>query len=172
LKYLINPTVFFEDGWLILSWLTLFPFLRKNPHHTQTRLLALPAILYALILVVTGAQSHFFAWYMIPFYPFLFIILAVFLDEFRREPDGLTASVLFLSIGVWCVHLNLTGWILSSPNGRYYFMMGTGVILGIFYLKDIFGLFQKFFIDRFILILFLAVLAANIHVSLSYQVPG
>jgi 4-amino-4-deoxy-L-arabinose transferase-like glycosyltransferase len=171
-KYLINPTVFFEDGWLILSWLTLIPFLRKSPNRPQVRLLALPIIVYALILVSTGAQSHFFSWYMIPLYPFLFIILGVFLDDFRREPDGLTASVLFLFIGVWCINLNLTAWILSSPYGRYYFMIGTGVILGIFYLTDIFGLFKKFFIDRFVLILFLAVLAANIHVVLNYQFTG
>jgi len=63
-KYLITPTVFFEDGWLIFSWLILLPFLRKNPASRQVRLLALPVILYTLILVATGAQSHFYTWYI------------------------------------------------------------------------------------------------------------
>ncbi|GCL53624.1 glycosyl transferase family 39 [Microcystis aeruginosa NIES-3806] len=171
-KYLTTPTVFFEDGWLIFSWLTLLPFLRKNPASPQVRLLALPVILYTLILVATGAQSHFFTWYMIPFYPFMFIILAIFLDDFRQETDGLTASIIFIFLGVWSIHLNLTAWILASPYGRYYFMIGTAAILGVFYLKDIFGLFKKFWIDRFTFLLFLALLAANINVVLTYKFSG
>ncbi len=171
-KYLTTPTVFFEDGWLIFSWLTLLPFLRKNPASPQVRLLALPVILYTLILVATGAQSHFFTWYMIPFYPFMFIILAIFLDDFRQETDGLTASIIFIFLGVWSIHLNLTAWILASPYGRYYFMIGTAAILGVFYLKYIFGFFKKFWIDRFTFLLFLALLAANINVVLTYKFSG
>jgi len=134
--------------------------------------LALPVILYTLILVATGAQSHFFTWYMIPFYPFMFIILGIFLDDFRQETDGLTASIIFIFLGVWSIHLNLTAWILASPYGRYYFMIGTAAILGVFYLKDIFGLFKKFWIDRFTFLLFLALLAANINVVLTYKFSG
>ncbi|MFM7793717.1 MAG: glycosyltransferase, partial [Microcystis panniformis] len=67
---------------------------------------------------------------------------------------------------------NLTAWILASPYGRYYFIIGTAAILGVFYLKDIFGLFKKFWIDRFTFLLFLALLAANINVVLTYKFSG
>lgn len=74
LKYLILPSVFFEDGWLCFSWLTLIPVFKLG-EKIKAQVIALPILIYSLLLVASGAQSHYFAWYTIPFYPFCFYLL-------------------------------------------------------------------------------------------------
>lgn len=168
LKYLILPTVFFEDGWLCFSWLTLIPILRLR-EKIKSQVIALPILIYSLLLISSGAQSHFFAWYNIPFYPFLFLSLGLFLDDFRKQPDFLNASLIVIFLGVWSIHMNIGQWILSSSKGEYYFMLATGLVLLVYLLDEITKRKTKRITNITTIIAFSFLMIANVNVILNYK---
>ncbi|MFM6408417.1 MAG: glycosyltransferase, partial [Microcystis sp.] len=122
LKNLVLPTVFFEDGWLIFSWITLLLVSRFPLKISKIRLVIFPILIYTILLIFSGAQSHYYAWYVIPYYGFLFLVLGIFLDDFRKNSDFISAATIFIFLVVWSVNLNIKDWVLSSPYGRYYFI--------------------------------------------------
>ncbi len=175
LKNLALPTVFFEDGWLILSWLSLLLVSRSFPESFKLKLIVLPILIYTILLICSGAQSHWYAWYTIPYYPFLFLVLGIFLNDFRQKPDFITACLIFMFTVVWMINLNIKDWLLASPYGRSYFILATGLILGVFFLNDIATFKPKTLNKLAILIttlIFLGLIAGNLNVIYNYQLPG
>ncbi|ACK70346.1 glycosyl transferase family 39 [Gloeothece citriformis PCC 7424] len=168
LKYLILPTVFFEDGWLCFSWLTLIPVL-KLTEKLKSQIIALPILIYSLLLVSSGAQSHYFAWYTIPFYPFLFLSLGIFLADFWKKPDFMSACLIFLFLGVWNIHLNIGDWILSSSKGEYYFILATGLVLLVYLLDEITKRKTERLTCITTILAFSSLIIANINVILTYK---
>lgn len=170
LKYLLVPTVFFEDGWLSFSWLILLFFISSNLDIFKTRLLILPVLIYSLLLVSSGAQSHYYAWYTIPFYPFMFIILGKFLSDFQEKPGLLNAGFIYLFIAVWCIEMNIGKWIIDIHNGKYYFILFTGFTLLIYWLDELTKRKTKKLTNWVSLIIFATLIIANINVALTYKI--
>jgi 4-amino-4-deoxy-L-arabinose transferase-like glycosyltransferase len=172
LGYLILPKVFFEDGWLTFSWLTLLLVARSNLKQFTVQTIIFPILIYTVLLIFSGAQSHYYAWYTIPYYPFLFIILAIFFDNFRKEPDFITACTIFIFLVVWSVNLNLKEAIFSSPYGRQYFIVSTSILLGVFFFQDVtdkkISLLVQF--TKIIpMIFFIGLLVGNCNLILNYN---
>lgn len=174
LKYLAWPSLvitnlFFEDGWWVISWITLPVFLQSNLEKFKINLIALPILIYSLLLVCSGAQSHFYAWYLIPFYPLLFLVLGKFLDDFKNHPNFLVACLLFLYLMVWFVQMNIGDWILSGPNGKSYFIGSIGLILGIYWLDDLTQRKTKILTHITNVILFITLIIGNINMIYTYH---
>ncbi len=126
-------------------------------------------------VIFSGAQSHYYAWYVIPYYGFLFLVLGIFLDDFRKNPDFISAATIFIFIVVWSVNLNIKDWVLSSPYGRYYFIIGTAIILGGFFFNDLTEKKSKIltnFVKIIMLIVFLGLLLGNLNLILNYKLPS
>ncbi|WP_353932826.1 glycosyltransferase family 39 protein [Okeanomitos corallinicola TIOX110] len=104
---LLGKTVFFEDSWLTFSWLILLPAMKGNIDDIKNRIIYIPIIIYLLILIFSGSQSHFYAWYIIPLFPFLFLALGKFLEDFIKNPDFLTATFLIIFVGGWSFNYNI-----------------------------------------------------------------
>ncbi len=172
LKYFILPGLFFEDGWLILGLLTLVFILKDGTDNIANRLITFPIFLYALTLIFTGAQSHYFAWYTIPFYPFVFIALGIFIERFYNSPSLVSAGLLFITAFIWVFNLTLSGWVLESPTGRYYFMLVSSLILTVYLLNDIGAWIKKPAINYTSLGLFTLLVIGNIYIVFTYQFKG
>ncbi|MBR8831047.1 MAG: hypothetical protein N5P05_003752 [Chroococcopsis gigantea SAG 12.99] len=172
LQYFILPKVFFEDGWLILGLLSLVLILKDGTENISNRLITFPIFLYALTLIFTGAQSHYFTWYTIPFYPFVFIALAIFMGQFSQSPNLVWASLIFITAGIWLFNLTLSGWVLESPTGRYYFMLVTALILTMYLLYDIGKLIKKPTINYVNSGLFALLLLGNLYLVFNYKFTG
>ncbi|CCI30163.1 conserved membrane hypothetical protein [Microcystis aeruginosa PCC 9809] len=175
LKNLVLPTVFFEDGWLIFSWITLLLVSRFPLKISKIRLVIFPILIYTILLIFSGAQSHYYAWYVIPYYGFLFLVLGIFLDDFRKNSDFISAATIFIFLVVWSVNLNIKDWVLSSPYGRYYFIIGTAITLGGFFFNDLTEKKSKIltnFVKIIMLIVFWGLLLGNLNLILNYKLPS
>lgn len=174
LKNLVLPPVFFkEDGWLIFSWLTLLAVARSSLERFKLQLILFPILIYTVLLIFSGAQSHYYAWYVIPYYPFLFLVLAIFLDDFRKNPDFVSACTIYVFLVVWSIELNLKDWIFSSPYGKQYFILGTSILLGVFFFNDVMNR-KLAFLEKFTrvisILFFVALLIGNCNIILNYKV--
>jgi hypothetical protein len=175
LKNLVLPTVFFEDGWLIFSWITLLLVARFPLKISKIRLVIFPILIYTILLIFSGAQSHYYAWYVIPYYGFLFLVLGIFLDDFRKNPDFIGAATIFIFIVVWSVNLNIKDWVLSYPYGRYYFIIGTAITLGGFFFNDLTEKKSEIltnFVKIIMLIVFWGLLLGNLNLILNYKLTS
>lgn len=172
LKNLVLPTVFFEDGWLIFSWLTLLLVARSPLKPFFLQIILFPILIYTVLLIFSGAQSHYYAWYTIPYYPFLFLVLAIFFDSFRKDPDFIAAGTIFVFLVVWSIDLNLKDWIFSSPYGKQYFIVGTSILLGGFFFNDLTARKMNFltnFARIMPILVFAGLLAGNVNLILTYK---
>ncbi|MGV2388911.1 MAG UNVERIFIED_CONTAM: hypothetical protein LVR29_13430 [Microcystis novacekii LVE1205-3] len=57
LKNLVLPTVFFEDGWLIFSWITLLLVSRFPLKISKIRLVIFPVLIYTILLIFSGRSK-------------------------------------------------------------------------------------------------------------------
>lgn len=69
-----NNTRTFLDGWVLLSWFSLFFATFKLLPKSKLWYLIAPTFSYLLIYLIFGSEGY--GWYKFPFYPFLFLILA------------------------------------------------------------------------------------------------
>jgi 4-amino-4-deoxy-L-arabinose transferase-like glycosyltransferase len=166
---LVLPNLFVEDAWWVISWFTLPIFLQSQLEKFKINLIALPLLIYSLLLVCTGGQSHFYAWYLIPFYPLLFLILGKFLDDFHNNPSFLTACLLFLYLMVWYVEMNIGDWLLSGHNGKSYFILSTGLILAVYWLDDLTERKTKPLTTLVSWLLFGTLIIGNINLVLTFK---
>ncbi len=138
-KILFQPMMPFIDVWSIFGWLVLIPIAWKE----RTQIISLPIITYLFILLISGAQSHFFLWYLIPFYPFLSLALGIFLYRFIKKPDFLSTCLILFFIGSWCLN-----YILIDPNSsilpllnfqifKYFFIFAIFLIMTVFFYHSI-----------------------------------
>lgn len=174
LKYLVwpslvSPSLFFEDAWWFFSWITVPLFLQSNLEKFKINLIALPLLIYSLLLVISGSQSHFYVWYLIPFYPLLFLILGKFLDDFKNNPSFLVACLLFLYLTVWFVQMNIGGWILSGSNGKSYFILSTGLILAVYWFDDLTERKTQILTNITTVLMFITLIIGNINMILTYK---
>lgn len=97
----------FIDMWSIFGWLVLIPVAWQK----KTKIISLPIIAYIFVLLIVGAQGHFYPWYAIPFFPFLSLALGIFLYRFLKNPDFLSACLILFFIGGWCLN-----YVFVNPN--------------------------------------------------------
>ena len=160
---------------MIFSWITLLLVARFPLKISKIRLVTFPILIYTILLIFSGAQSHYYAWYVIPYYGFLFLVLGIFLDDFRKNPDFIGAATIFIFIVVWSVNLNIKDWVLSSPYGRYYFIIGTAITLGGFFFNDLTEKKSKIltnFVKIIMLIVLGGLLLGNLNLILNYKLPS
>ncbi len=121
--------LFFKfDIWFIMGWISVFPVAQVLRKYTAQIVLT-PIVTYVLILLFTGAQSHFYPWYIIPLYPLLFLSLGFFIAYFflgRGEP--FSSSILLAWSIPWFVTYGLgTPWskfsLLPSSGFKYGFIV-------------------------------------------------
>ena len=110
------------DIWLIMGWISLFPVAQVLKKY-KAQIVLTPIVTYVLILLFTGAQSHFFPWYIIPLYPLLFLSLGFFVAYFFVGRGELFSSSILLALSIpWFVSYGLgTPWSKFSllPNGGF-----------------------------------------------------
>jgi 4-amino-4-deoxy-L-arabinose transferase-like glycosyltransferase len=131
-KEIILKPVFFEDGWLTFSWLILIAVFRTYKDNIKYKVIYIPIIVYSFILLFTGSQSHFYAWYLIPYFPFLFLALGIFLEGFIRNPDFLSACLINIFIVAWSFNYNLQyglGKFLLELSITKYLFIGFSCLL-------------------------------------------
>ncbi len=99
------------DPWFILGWLVLIPVARDLKNRTQQMLLFLPLLVYLVSLLGAGAQGHFFAWYTLPFYPFIAMALGLFFARMLELPDFTGAALAIFFTVLWCGN-----YVFIDPN--------------------------------------------------------
>jgi 4-amino-4-deoxy-L-arabinose transferase-like glycosyltransferase len=138
---LIGKTVFFADSWLIFSWLIFISVFKNNLDQLKSQIIYIPVIIYSLILLFSGAQSHFYAWYIIPLFPFLFFASARFLDDFIKNPNFFSASLLLIVVGGWSFNYNveyeLGELFLELAVTKYVFIISSCLLLIPFLLHEL-----------------------------------
>jgi 4-amino-4-deoxy-L-arabinose transferase-like glycosyltransferase len=53
----------------------------EEKNRFRAEVIVIPVVVYAAVLVLTGAVGHFYPWYSIPFYCFIFLAMGVFIAE-------------------------------------------------------------------------------------------
>jgi len=126
-ELLFHRDMLFFDPWFIFGWLVLIPVVRDLDRHRHRMLLVLPPLVYLATLLFTGAQGHFFAWYTIPFFPFLALAAGLFFTRLLDKPDFTGAALAIIFVGLWCFsHLLVdTKWSMLAhflPAGTLRFL--------------------------------------------------
>jgi len=122
--YLVDR--YFLDGWIYAGWFTwLFLFVGDIKKHAYL-VFGLLGYLLIYILAIPNEPGH--GWYRYPFYPFLFVSLAVFLYEYREK---FAASSLVL-MGIMLSLLSHTwGLVFGFSYSAYRFVVlwfGLGIL--------------------------------------------
>jgi 4-amino-4-deoxy-L-arabinose transferase-like glycosyltransferase len=174
LKYIILPNLFFEDAWLIFAWLTLLIFAKNKVKEKVDKIIIFSVVSYILLLILGGAQRHFWAWYVIPLYPFLFLSLGIFFDDLRKSPNFLGASLTVLLLALWCLEMNGGKALIMKPKSQEILILGLSFCLGVFFFNSIFTDNQK--LDRLArglaVLIFTAMIVANIALIYTYEIIG
>lgn len=110
----------FFDMWSMFGWLALFYVVMCTRKKYETRIISFPIVAYLFILLFLGSQSHFYPWYLIPFYPFLCIALGIFFSKFLEEPDLVAAALILAIIGTWCLNYTLLDYRLIVHIKNFY----------------------------------------------------
>jgi 4-amino-4-deoxy-L-arabinose transferase-like glycosyltransferase len=137
----------FADAWLILGWISLPYTLKAVNQKWKTYCIALPVVVYVSLLTFSGAQSHFYCWYMIPLYPFLLLSLGHFFEDAIRRPSFLTSGMIVLCVGVWCLHYGIGNpwsdfYLLNLRGFKYLFIFTIAAALAPVFLWDVLRLKQ------------------------------
>ncbi|MTJ51634.1 phospholipid carrier-dependent glycosyltransferase [Anabaena sp. UHCC 0253] len=179
-KEIILYPVFFEDGWLTFSWLILIAVFRTFSTNIKYQLIYIPIIVYSFILLFSGAQSHFYAWYLIPYFPFLFLALGIFLEDFISNPDFISACLISIFIGAWSFNYSLQyglgNFLLELSITKYLFIVLTSLLILPFLVHSVIPSRQtKFFASLVAGLTIVILLLGNINIvtnfDLSQQLP-
>lgn len=166
----------FFDPWLIFGWLTLITSIKLSSKQEQTIIISLPIIIYLYILLFSGAQSHFYPWYIIPLYPFIFLALGKFLERFHENPDFLVAALIIIFIGTWSINYGLGNpwsnfYLLKLRGFKYLFILTISFLTIPFFVK--FLITNNFKINRFTQVwsqlIFLIFILINIMIVYNLQ---
>ncbi|WP_413175221.1 ArnT family glycosyltransferase [Anabaena azotica] len=173
-KEIILKPVFFEDGWLTFSWLILIPVLRASGDKIKYRVISIPIIVYLFILLFSGSQSHFYAWYLIPLFPFLFLALGKFLANFIKNPDFLSACLLIIFVGAWSFNYNIQYGLgelfLKTAITKYFFIVGVCLLITPFLVYAVIQSGRtKFFASLAAGFTIVILLLGNINIIYNYQ---
>ncbi|MBK1989937.1 glycosyltransferase family 39 protein [Sphaerospermopsis aphanizomenoides BCCUSP55] len=173
-KEIIIKPVFFEDGWLTFSWLILIPALRLSSDNIKSRLIYIPIIIYLFILLFSGSQSHFYAWYLIPLFPFLFLALGKFLDDFIKKTDFLSACLLIIFVGGWSFNYNIQYGLgelfLKAAIIKYLFMVVVCLLIAPFLVHAVIPSGRtKWFASLAAGLIIVVLILGNINIIYNYQ---
>lgn len=171
---LTGKIVFFEDGWLRFSWLILIPAIRGNIDDIKSQIIYIPIIIYLFILLFSGSQSHFYAWYIIPLFPFLFLGLGKFLEDFIKNPDFLNASLLMIVLGGWSFNYNveygLGKLFLELPITKYSFIGVVSLLIAPFLVHGVIKSRLTKFVASLVAVFIIVILVlGNINIIYNYQ---
>lgn len=172
-KYIMLPNLFFEDAWLIFAWLTVLILGRNQAEDKASKIIIFSVVIYLLLLILGGAQRHFWPWYVIPFYPFLFLSLGIFFDNLRKNPNFLGASLTFLLLTLWGLDMNGGRVLMVSEKGQDIFLLVTAFCLGVFFFNSIFPKSQKLTVlaRGLAISIFTIMIISNIAIIYTYQLP-
>jgi 4-amino-4-deoxy-L-arabinose transferase-like glycosyltransferase len=110
-QLLFHREMRFFDPWFLFGWLVLIPVVRDLQNRTRQMVLFLPLLVYLVSLLGAGAQGHFFAWYTLPFYPFIAMALGLFFARLLEAPDFTGAALAIVFIVLWCLTT-----VFADPN--------------------------------------------------------
>ena len=108
-KLIVYEQLPFFDAWFAFGLCAFFASLGFSGNELDA-FANLPLVLYILVLLATGAQSHFYPWYIIPLYPFLAIATGRFLHRFVKQGDFLSACLILICIGTWSLRYAGSSW--------------------------------------------------------------
>lgn len=124
----------FFDAWFAFGFCAFFATLTFSREKIDA-FVSFPVIIYTLVLLSSGAQSHFYPWYIVPLYPFLSMALGRFLCRFIDELDCVSACLIIVCLGTWCLRYAASSWWgdLGVAGARHYkypliLMIGAGVL--------------------------------------------
>lgn len=80
-----NITRSFLDGWILLSWFSVFFLLIKLSKLKKLWYIIIPLLAYLLVYFVFGSEGY--GWYKFPFYPFLFLSLSWVINHFYKKDN-------------------------------------------------------------------------------------
>jgi 4-amino-4-deoxy-L-arabinose transferase-like glycosyltransferase len=173
-KQIILYPVFFEDSWLTFSWLILIAVFRAYQARIKYLLIYIPIIAYSFILLFTGSQSHFYAWYLIPYFPFLFLALAIFWHDFISKPDFLSACLINIFIVAWgfnySVQYGLGKFWLELAITKYLFIVFTCLLITPFLVHSLIQSRRTKFLARFTAV-FTIIISILLNVNIIYSKP-
>jgi len=172
-KEIILKPVFFEDGWLTFSWLILIAVFRTSKANIKYQIIYIPIIVYSFILLFTGSQSHFYAWYLIPYFPFLFLALGIFLEDFISNPDFFSACLISIFIVAWGFNYNLQygvgNFLLELSITKYLFIGFISLLITPFLVHSVIQPRQtKFFASLVAVLIIVILFLGNINIVYSY----
>lgn len=172
-KEIILKPVFFEDGWLTFSWLVLIAVFRSYKANIKYQIIYIPIIVYSFILLFTGSQSHFYAWYLIPYFPFLFLALGIFWEDFISHPDFLNACLISIFIVGWSFNYSLQyglgKFLLELSITKYLFIGFICLLITPFLVHSVIQSRRtKFFASVVALLTMVILFWGNINIIYSY----
>jgi Dolichyl-phosphate-mannose-protein mannosyltransferase len=132
----------FFDPWLILGWLSILQIARKYKNKLQGQIIYLPLLVYLFLLLLSGAQSHYYAWYNVVIYPFLCLSLGKLLTDFLKKPDFFTAGIIVLFIFTWSINYSVgSPWSnfypLQIKGFKYLFQLSIFLVMTPFFLQTL-----------------------------------
>lgn len=174
-EMILSGNLPFIDAWFILGWVTL-PYVMKNlVSKYKIQLIYLPLVIYILILLFSGAQSHFYCWYTIPLYPFLLISSGYFISDFLKKPSLLNSSVILIFLFPWCLNYALgTPWsdfyLLKFKGFKYIFILLISTIYAPIFIQEVFRIKKVLFISRIVATLvFISCIVANVLIIYNFK---
>jgi len=99
----------FFDAWFAFGFCAFFATLTFSREKFDA-FISFPVIIYVLILLSSGAQSHFYPWYIVPLYPFLSVALGRFFYRFIDELDCVSACLIIVCLATWCLRYAGSSW--------------------------------------------------------------
>lgn len=159
------------DGWPLLGWISLSNLFDKKKS-VAYRYLLLPILLYLLIYLLVGSSPY--GWYRIPFMPFLYISLSIFLyDSFYTINKSIIAA--FLLLIPTGINLQKMSDMTDVKTLNLIVSIWKFGILGIVALPLIAIMFNKknrqlsYYLTFFFKLAFLGFVALSIYTNFSYN---
>jgi 4-amino-4-deoxy-L-arabinose transferase-like glycosyltransferase len=130
----------FFDPWLILGWFSILLAIEKYKNKLQGQIIYLPVLIYLFLLLFSGAQSHYYAWYTIIIYPFLCLSVGIFLTQFLKQPSFFNAGLIVLFIFTWSINYSIGNpwsdfYPLKLPGFKYLFQVSVSLVMLPFFLQ-------------------------------------
>lgn len=153
------------DGWPLLGWLSLWT-LFTDKRSKLFRYILLPVLVYLVVYLLAGSEPY--GWYRIPFLPFLYISLSIFLVDALQNGNKILMAVYAIMIPIG-INLQKVTDVEGGYNYSNLWKLGIMLVTVIVFSSLIFknGKFKMLAIVTRVILIALVLLA--IYTNIQYN---